>query len=144
MELLQRGTGATAEENPTTIVITIDHSSQIDGTQVREQTVEVLEAYQFENTAIEIGRGSIYRSAQKDTRSLPNDAYLTEARMGTSIGPRGSLPSAGTFGGYVRIRSFDADDWKTFGLTCHHVVLPDSINHPMNDKFNKHGIHFRG
>ena len=63
VELLRRGTGATAEENPTTIVITIDQSSQIDWTQVREQIVELLEAFQFEDIAIEIGRGSIYRSA---------------------------------------------------------------------------------
>lgn len=63
----------------------IEKSSQSDWTEVREQIVELLEVNNFEDIAVEIDRGTIYRSAQKDTRSFPKGAYDIEARIGTSI-----------------------------------------------------------
>lgn len=140
LELLRRGKGDTAEENPITIVITIDRSPQPDWTEVRERIVDLLESNHFEDVAVEIGRGSICRTAQKDSRLLWTDAYQMKAQMGTSIGPIGNVKSAGTFGCYVRIRSSADDEWQTFGLTCHHVVLPPSIKHPLEDHWNEHGI----
>lgn len=101
--------------------------------------VDLLETNHFEEVAVEIGRGSIYRTAPKDTRYLLDDAYQTEARMGTSIGQSGNTNSAGTFGCYVRLRTSNGK-WQTFGLTCHHVVLPPSSNHPSQDRWNKQGI----
>lgn len=140
LELLRRGKGATAEENTNTIVITIETSSQFDWTEVREQIVELLEADNFEDIAVEIGRGGIYRLAQKDARVLPTDAYEIGAKIGTSIGPRGNDESAGTFCCYVEIQPSPSNEWHTYGLTCHSVILPSSSNHPSKDKWDKHGI----
>lgn len=140
LELLRRGKGATAAENPTTIVITIDYSSQLNWTDVREQIVELLEVNDFAEVAVEIGRGSICRSAQKDTKFLSEDAYQMKARMGTSMGPSGNIKRAGTFGCYVRLQSSKNNIWHTFGLTCHHVMLPSSSNHQLQDLWDRHGI----
>lgn len=140
LELLRRGKGATAEENTNTIVITIETSSKSYWTEVREKMIELLEANNFEDIAVEIGRGSIYRSTQQDPRILPNDAYEIGARIGTSIGPRGNNKSAGTFGCYVEVQPSPSNEWHTYGLTCHHVILPSSSNHPSKDKWDKHGI----
>ena len=140
LELLRRGKGATAEENTNTIVITIETSSQSDWTEVREQMIELLDTNNFEDIAVEIGRGSIYRLTQQNSRLLPNDAYEIGARIGTSIGPRGNNKSAGTFGCYVEVQSSPSNEWHTYGLTCHLVILPSSSNHPLKDKWDKHGI----
>ena len=130
LELLRRGTDLTPGNNPVMVVVTIEETSESDWTNVRDKIAKLLEESGFEYAAVEIGRGVTFKGFDKDPRILPINAYSLAARPGTSIGPRGSTKSAGTFGCFVRLRFPKSDNWQTMGLTCHHVVLPNNSVHP--------------
>lgn len=140
LELLRRGKDLNHGNNPLTVVVTIEKTSESDWTPVRDKITKLLEEAGFEYIAVEIGRGVIFNGADKDSRMLPMNAYTLEARPGTSLGRRGSTKSAGTFGCFVRLRFPDSDDWQIMGLTCHHVVLPRSSAHPKAKEWDLCGI----
>ena len=140
LELLRRGTDLTPSNNPVTVVVTIEETSESDWTCVRDEIAKLLEEARFGYVAVEIGRGVIFNGFDKDSRILPNNAYSLEARPGTSIGPRGSTKSAGTFGFFVRLRFPKSDSWQTMALTCHHVVLPSISVHPKAEEWEMYGI----
>ena len=60
--------------------------------------MNLLEDSECAYVAVDIGRGIVFTGAQKDPRMLPEQAYNLPALPGTSIAPRGSSLSAGTFG----------------------------------------------
>lgn len=82
LELLRGGTGTTAELNPITIIVAIHNASEPDWTGVREKTVDLLKTNPFKDITVEIGRGSIYCTAQKHTRILTDNGYKMKAGMG--------------------------------------------------------------
>lgn len=57
------------------------------------------------------------------------------ARCGNSIGVKGSTSNAGMLGCFLRLEM--GNQWKTLGLTCHHVVLP---TYPSARLFELYGI----
>lgn len=141
LELLRRGDDLlTHNNNPVTVVVTIEETSESDWTNARDEIATLLEEAGFGYIAVEIGRGVISNGADKDSRILPDHAYRLEARPGSSIGPRRSTKSAGTFGCFVRLRFPKSDKWKTMGLTCHHVVLPSISIHPKVKEWEIYGI----
>lgn len=138
IELLRRGTDEDGMNNPITVLITISESSTSDWTDCRDRIANALEAAEFEYVAVEIGRGTISRSFEKDSRILPISSYELIARCGNSIGVKGSTASAGTFGCFLRLKK--GSQWKILGLTCHHVVLPSPNNHPSAQLYELYGI----
>lgn len=138
IELLRRGTDEDGINNPITVLITISESSTSDWTDCRDRIANALEAAEFEYVAVEIGRGTISRSFEKDSRILPISSYELKARCGNSIGVKGSTASAGTFGCFLRLKK--GSKWKTLGLTCHHVFLPSPNNHPSAQLYELYGI----
>lgn len=97
IELLRRGTDEDGITNPITVLITISESSTSDWTDCRDRIANALEAAEFEYVAVEIGRGTISRSFEKDSRILPTSSYELIARNGNSIGVKDSTASVGTF-----------------------------------------------
>ena len=61
LELLRRGCSYSPRENPVTVTITIDESSQADWIDVRERIVRVLDDSHNEQVAVEIIRGVVWR-----------------------------------------------------------------------------------
>lgn len=122
------------------MVITIEETSESDWTNIRDEIATLLEEAGLGYIAVEIGRGVVFNGADKDSRILPDYAYTLEARPGSSIGPRHSTKSAGTFGCFVRLRFPKSDNWKTMGLTCHHVVLPSISIPPKVKEWEIYGI----
>lgn len=102
LELLRRGEHRT--DNTITVVITIQEKSDLDWTSVRDRIVKLLEDSECAYVAVEIGRGTVNTGGEKDSRILPKHAYSLPALPGSSIAPRGSSKSAGTFGCFVKIR----------------------------------------
>ena len=138
IELLRRGTDDDGISNPITVVITINESSTSDWTVCRDRIASALEAAEFEYVAVEIGRGTISRFFEKDSRILPPSSYELVVRNGNSIGVKGSTVSAGTVGCFLKLKL--GNRWKTLGLTCHHVVLPSTTTHPLARHFELYGI----
>lgn len=138
IELLRRGTDEDGINNPITVLVTISELSTSDWTDCRDRIANALEVAEFEYVAVEIGRGTISRSFEKDSRILPPSSYELIARNGNSIGVKGSTASAGTFGCFLRLKK--GSQWKTLGLTCHHVVLPSPNNHPSAQLYELYGI----
>lgn len=141
LDLLRRGTDPLSHSNnPVTVVVTIEETSQSDWANVRDKIAKLLEDAGVGNVAVEIGRGVIFTDADQNSRLLPDNAYTLEARPGTSIGPQGSTRSAGTFGCFVKLRFPKSDNWKIMALTCHHVVLPNISVHPRAKEWEMSGI----
>lgn len=138
IELLRRGTDEEGINNPITVLITISESSTSDWTDCRDRIASALETAEFEYIAVEIGRGTISRSFEKDSRILPTSSYELIARGGNSIGVKGSTSSAGTFGCFLRLKK--GSRWKTLGLTCHHVVLPSTTTNSSARLYELYGI----
>lgn len=120
----------THSNNPATVVVTIEETSESDWTNVRDEIAKLLEEAWFGYITVEIGRGVVFNGADKDPIELHDRAYTLEARPGSSIGPRCSTKSAGTFGCFVRVRFPELGNWKTMALTSHSVVLPSISSHP--------------
>lgn len=140
VELLRRGQDLTDNNNPITVVITIEEQSDSDWSSIRDKVVRLLEDSECAYVAVEIGRGIVSTGAQKDPRMLPEQAYNLPALPGTSIAARGSSMSAGTFGCYLKIRQSSNHKWETKGITCHHVLLPDYLQHPNKHRWDMYGI----
>lgn len=60
---------------PKPIIVTIGESSNSDWTVCRDRIASALEEAEFEYVAVEIGRGNISRSFEKDSRILPTSSY---------------------------------------------------------------------
>lgn len=129
LELLRRGQDLTGKNNPITVVITIEEHSDSDWSLIRDKIVKLLEDSECADLAVEIGRGIVTTGAEKDPRILPEQAYTLPALPGTSIAPRGSSRSAGSFGCYLKVRQSSNHQWETKGITCHHVILPDYLQY---------------
>ena len=122
------------------MVVTIKETSQFDWTNVRDEIAKLLEEAGSKYIAVEIGRGVVFKGADKNSRLLLDNAYTLEARPGRSIGPRGSTKSAGTFGFFLRLRFLKSDSWKIMALTCPHVVLPSISVHRKAMEWEIYGI----
>lgn len=144
LELLRRGQDLSGNNNPITVVITIEEHSNSDSdwSLIRDKIVKLLEDSECAYLAVEIGRGIIgTTAAEKDARILPEQAYNLAALPGTSIAPRGSSISAGTFGCYLKVRQSSNHQWETKGITCHHVILPDYLQYSSKPEWtNMYGI----
>lgn len=69
LELLRRGKDLTHGNNPLTVVLTIEETSESDWTTVRGKMTKLLEEAGFEYIAVEIGRGVIFNGADKDSET---------------------------------------------------------------------------
>lgn len=140
LELLRRGKDLTGNNNPITVVITIEEHSDSDWSLIRDKIVKLLEDSDCAYLAVEIGRGMVTTGAEKDPRILPEKTYDLPALPGTSIAPRGSSISAGTFGCYLKVRQSSNHKWETKGITCHHVILPEYLQYSSKPEWNMYGI----
>ena len=144
ISLLRRGTSADYRECSVTIVITIPENSESHRSGARDNIAAMLESEYWYEVAVEIGRGRIWQGAVADgNRQLldPERDWKIPAQMGRSLGRRDTLKKSGTLGGFIEILPLDTDEWKRYGLTCFHCVLPPTeipTSHVENLK--KHGI----
>lgn len=140
LELLRRGQDLTGNNNPITVVITIEEQSDSDWSLIRDKVVNLLEDSGYADVAVEIGRGIVTTGTKKDPKILPEKAYNLPALPGTSIAPRGSSISAGTFGCFLKIRQSSNHKWQIKGITCHHVILPDYLQYSNKRQWDIYGI----
>ncbi|MCJ1472744.1 hypothetical protein MMC13_001393 [Lambiella insularis] len=136
--LLRHGTSDERVENPITISITISELSTENWVDVREQIVELLDRQHLSYVAVEILRGEIDYSVG-DPYILDKGSWETAAKLGRSIGCRGYDKSSGTLGRFLDLKS-RTGEWKTYGLTCFHCVLPDKMAVSGRETWEQHGL----
>lgn len=139
VDVLRRGINPISERNPVTVVITIEEESMFDWTDVREQLVTLLDSSGLQDVAVDIGRGRIWYGSS-DEAILSEDSWKMEAKVGRSIGPGGRTEQSGTLGGFVEL-TFADDSTQIFGLTCFHCVVPDDLNHPSLERWQRQGVY---
>ena len=137
MSLLRRGKSDDPSRCPLTILITIPEDSAAVWSTARESIVAYLDNTGWQQVAVEIGRGYVWRGVEagEDTnhdRILleSNRDWKIKAQHGRSIGKSNSEESPGTLGGFVEIRNPKSGLWKKLALTCFHCVQPSGETTP--------------
>lgn len=125
LALLRRGTSEDPEQNNVTVTVTIEENSIMDWVAVRDSIVVLLDEQGLQDIAVEIVRGQMSCAASGREVLVPG-SWQTATKMGGSIGPRGYEKRSGTLGGFIGLKSATGD-WKVYGLTCFHCVLPDKM-----------------
>ncbi|OJJ45986.1 hypothetical protein ASPZODRAFT_142623 [Penicilliopsis zonata CBS 506.65] len=121
------GTSPLSEDNPPTILFTVDRNSVRKWKPLREKTVEIIDSYGIDDICIHVEKGNIIRSVGgKSDAGLPGSIWQKrQALVGVSIGNIMDSKCSATFGGYIELLN-ENGDWDRFGLTCYNAVLaPD-------------------
>ncbi|KAJ6136438.1 hypothetical protein N7512_001598 [Penicillium capsulatum] len=99
-----------------------------DWTETREKVVSILKERRLQMLAVEIVMDRpVYQTGHKGISAglleglLKNDGgtMATESTASSR-----SLDSSGTLGCFLNLKHPSSDEWRTFALTCWHVVLP--------------------
>jgi hypothetical protein len=136
LELFMRRKGE--ERAIITIVVTIDENSTSDWSEVREGMITILDRNQFQEVAVEIVRGTIWRGAGSNRQILDVENWKVPAKLGGSIGPAGRKEHPSTLGGFLELNN--GQGWKTFGVTCFHCVAPEDCGFPWLLEWQQYGI----
>ncbi|KAM5474817.1 hypothetical protein MferCBS49748_000224 [Microsporum ferrugineum] len=131
-------------EGPITVSITVTEESTNDWARIRDEIVRLLDSSGQYAVAVDICRGDIWQMAYDRTPILENRDWDTRAKLGGSLGPRGSRESASTFGGFVNLQNPISGQWVRFGLTNFHCVVAGSNSHPSYEGWVKNGIKPKG
>ncbi|OJJ46494.1 hypothetical protein ASPZODRAFT_142308 [Penicilliopsis zonata CBS 506.65] len=121
------GVSSTAEENPPTIIITVDRNSSRRWKPLREKVVSILDANHIDDVAVLVEKGRVFRSMDK--AGVPSSLWQQRQTLpGVSLGNTVDLDTSATFGGYIELQN-QKGEWYQFGLTCYHAVLaPETVN----------------
>lgn len=111
--------------NPATVLVTVDTSSR-NWRLSREAIISILNDFNLPMVAVKIKRANVI-CAGSLTSTFPDTVPLGTAQVGQSVGRRDYEGSCGTFGRWVELFDRKVSRWRTFGLTCSHVALPDNI-----------------
>ena len=105
----------------TTIAVTAERSKGGDWSLSRSRIHSICQENGCPHLIVEMIDGTIYRGV---AQSLP---YNTRPCGGSSIGLSQVNWSAGTMGGYVRLKK-KGEATKTCAMTCHHVLQPTKLD----------------
>ncbi|KAJ5171849.1 hypothetical protein N7492_004442 [Penicillium capsulatum] len=123
---LDQRAGLHPRECAPTVLIMVDRSQ--DWTETREKVVSILKERRLQMLAVEIVMDRpVYQTGHKGISAglleglLKNDGgtMATESTASSR-----SLDSSGTLGCFLNLKHPSSDEWRTFALTCWHVVLP--------------------
>lgn len=114
------------EENPPTVLITVDPNTDLAWKTMREDVILILEDHYLSMVAVKIQRDQVLRtSGPMRSPDMPLDVLQESALVGQSLGRRGLDGKQGTFGGFIEIQHPYTHEWVCFGISCTHCVLPD-------------------
>ncbi|KAI9802318.1 MAG: hypothetical protein M1833_001824 [Piccolia ochrophora] len=127
VQVLRRGKDPKPENNPIAVIVTTNENSTTDWRQVREQIVNILDAHDFEDIAVAIGAGRMWRSTSESNLyhgRLFEEYWRGPAKPGGSIGSMFTGHSS-TLGGFLEIQNPENDRWSVLGVTCYHSIVPE-------------------
>lgn len=114
------------EQNPPTVLITVNPNTDLEWKTMREDVVLILENHYLPMVAVKIQRDEVLRSSGLiRTPDMPLDVLQGSALVGQSLGRRGLDDKQGTFGGFIEIQDPYTHEWVCLGISCTHCVLPD-------------------
>ncbi|KAJ5578129.1 uncharacterized protein N7459_007093 [Penicillium hispanicum] len=143
----RRGRGPKLLDCSPTLLILVDRSQ--DWTQTRENVVSILKKRRLQMLAVEIVMDRpVYQAGRKGISTglleglLKNDGQTMATE---SIASSRNHDSSGTLGCFLNLKNPSSDEWRTFALTCWHVVVPpfDGLSHgdkKVIENWNKNGI----
>ncbi|KAJ6178250.1 hypothetical protein N7519_008711 [Penicillium mononematosum] len=143
----RRGRGPTLLDCSPTLLILVDRSQ--DWTETREKVVSILKKRRLQMLAVEIVMDRpVYQAGRKGISTglleglLKNDGRTMATE---SIASSRNHDSSGTLGCFLNLKHPSSDEWRTFALTCWHVVVPPFAGLSQRDKelienWNKNGI----
>ncbi|KAJ5720925.1 uncharacterized protein N7483_008859 [Penicillium malachiteum] len=143
----RRGRGTAILDCSPTLLILVDRNK--DWTSTREKVISILKRWRFQMLAVEIVKDKPVRQITREGISvgllggLINNDGRTMATE--SIASSRNHNYSGTLGCFLELQNPYDGQWKIFGLTCWHVVVPPFADHPNDDKkvierWNKNGI----
>ncbi|OQE20849.1 hypothetical protein PENFLA_c015G07408 [Penicillium flavigenum] len=143
----RRGRGPALMDCSPTLLILVDRSQ--DWTETREKVVAILKKRRLQMLAVEIVMDRpVYQAGRKGISTglleglLKNDGRTMATE---SIASSRNHDSSGTLGCFLNLKHPSADEWRTFALTCWHVVAPPFAGLSQRDReliedWNKNGI----
>ncbi|KAJ6146721.1 hypothetical protein N7497_008703 [Penicillium chrysogenum] len=143
----RRGRAPTVLDCSPTLLILVDRNQ--DWTETREKVVSILKKWRLQMLAVEIVMDRpVYQAGRKGISTGLVEGLLTNdsRTMATeSIASSRNRDSSGTLGCFLSLKHPSSDEWRTFALTCWHVVVPPFAGLSDGDKklienWNKNGI----
>jgi hypothetical protein len=119
----QVGKSEEVSENPPTVLILVNVRS------TRETIIRILAQYDLNMVAVEIAKDVISRSGFI-VGDLDRAAFKGSVKPGRSLGIQADNMAASAFGGYLELKYPRSGEWRKFGLTCFHCVLPHEERTP--------------
>ncbi|KAF3480734.1 uncharacterized protein GIQ15_06081 [Arthroderma uncinatum] len=92
-------------EGPITIAITVTEESTKEWSAIRDEIVRLLDSRGHHDVAIAICRANVWHGSSFDDQVLGHRDWDVRAKLGGSLGLRGSADSASTFGGFVELQN---------------------------------------
>ncbi|KAJ5115902.1 hypothetical protein N7456_000250 [Penicillium angulare] len=126
----RRGTSTTVLDCPPTLLIIVNRKK--DWTATCEKVISILKRRRLQMPAVEIVKIGFLEA---------NDRTMA----GDSIASSRNHYGSGTLGCFLKLRSPSSDDWRTFALTCWHVVVPPFVSLSNDDQkliknWNENGV----
>lgn len=121
----RRGRGPTVLDCSPTVLILVDRIQ--DWTETREKVVSILKKRHLQMLAVQIIMDRpVYHARGEMSMGLLKGLLENDGRtMATeSIASSRNHESSGTLGCFLNLKRPSSDEWKTFALTCWHVVVP--------------------
>ncbi|KAJ5530813.1 hypothetical protein N7527_004206 [Penicillium freii] len=148
----RRGRGPTLLDCSPTLLILVERSQ--DWTETREKVISILKKPRLQMLAVEIVMDSpvyqagVYQAGRKGISTGLLEGLLKNysRTMATeSITSSHNHNSSGTLGCFLNLKYPSSDEWRTFALTCWHMVVLPSAGLSHEDKklienWNKNGI----
>ncbi|KAJ5719687.1 hypothetical protein N7493_007265 [Penicillium malachiteum] len=143
----RRGRSTTVLDCPPTLLILVDRKK--DWTVTREKVISILKSRRLQMLAVEIVKDRPVTRGYREGISpglLKGFMEKKDRTMaGDSIASSQNHYGSGTLGCFLKLRSPSSDDWRTFALTCWHVVVPSYAGLSDDDQklienWNKNGI----
>jgi hypothetical protein len=116
-----------------------------DWTKTREKAVSILKKRRLQMVAVEIVMDRpVYQAGRKgiSTGLLEGLQKDNRAMATESIASSQNHDSSGTLGCFLNLKHPSSDKWRTFALTCWHVVVPPLVGLSHGDKKRKYLLYF--
>jgi hypothetical protein len=134
LDVMRFGCDEDVFKNDVTILVTKSESSSKNWTSVLEGILRMIDVYPaLKSVAVRILIGkpdtdSPMAQYGVDGWDRVRVALCQEATLGSSMGRFNDRSSVGTFGGLIQLQDQRTREWKTYGLTCFHCVIPSDID----------------
>ncbi|KAL2854203.1 hypothetical protein BJX68DRAFT_40727 [Aspergillus pseudodeflectus] len=132
------GMSSNRRECPVTILVGVVARAREDWGNLRETIIRVLDGYDLGSVSVLVrwdtlwldGRDSLSQSALAGTDNGATEEGIADITPGTSLQLHQKAmygAAASTFGGWFELR-WNGGEWKAFGITCTHGVIPDATS----------------